>query len=88
MISAGRGGPSRRSPALAPGRARLVLALGLAGIHAANLLRLALVGARWGAEALQEFHRHAGRVLFLAWMVAFWALVPRRFEGAPPGGRA
>lgn len=64
------------------------LALGVAGLHAANVLRLVLlgyVGYAWGGEALQRFHRHAGWVLFLAWTLAFWALVLRRFEG--PGAR-
>lgn len=67
-----------------PGRLAAYLALGLAGVHLANVLRLvllALVGYEWGAQALQDFHRHAGWVLFLLWMIVFWALVLRRFEG-------
>lgn len=60
------------------------LALGLVGLHVANVIRLvllALVGYRWGGDALQSFHRHAGWVLFLLWTLAFWWLVLRRFEG-------
>ena len=59
------------------------LALGLLGLHVANVLRLillALVGVHWGGKALQDFHQHAGWVLFLAWAVLFWWLVLRRFE--------
>lgn len=59
------------------------LALGLLGLHVANVLRLVLlglVGHRWGGDALQAFHRHAGWVLFLAWGILFWWLVLRRFE--------
>ncbi|HET6403874.1 MAG TPA: exosortase/archaeosortase family protein [Candidatus Thermoplasmatota archaeon] len=59
------------------------LALGLLGLHVANVVRLillALVGYEWGGEALQTFHQHAGWVLFLAWAVLFWWLVLRRFE--------
>lgn len=71
-----------------PRRLAAYLALGLAGIHVANVLRLALlawVGYRWGGEALQDFHQHAGWLLFLAWMVLFWWLVLRRFEGRGDG---
>ncbi len=67
-----------------PRRLALYLAIGLAGIHVANVVRLTMlgyVGYQWGAQALQSFHQHAGWVLFLVWMVAFWALVLRRFEG-------
>lgn len=67
-----------------PMRLAAYLALGLFGLHVANVLRLvllALVGWRWGGEALQSFHQHAGWVIFLVWTLAFWALVLRRFEG-------
>lgn len=67
-----------------PRRLAAYLLLGLAGVHLANVLRLALlawVGYRWGGEALQSFHQHAGWLLFLAWMMLFWWLVLRRFEG-------
>lgn len=71
----------RRTP---PGRLAAYLAVGLLGLHVANVLRLALlgfVGHAWGGEALQAFHRHAGWVLFLAWSLLFWAVVLRRLEG-------
>jgi exosortase/archaeosortase family protein len=67
-----------------PKRLAAYLALGLVGLHAANVVRLAmlgLVGEQWGGVALQQAHQHLGWVLFLAWTVAFWWLVLRRFEG-------
>lgn len=66
-----------------PKRLAAYLAVGLVGLHVANVARLvllAVVGERWGAAALQDFHRHAGWVLFLAWTLLFWAVVLRRFE--------
>ncbi|HEX2021546.1 MAG TPA: exosortase/archaeosortase family protein [Candidatus Thermoplasmatota archaeon] len=60
------------------------LAVGLVGLHFANVLRLILlgwVGHRWGGEALQTAHEHAGWVLFVAWSLLFWAVVLRRLEG-------
>lgn len=60
------------------------MALGLAGLHAANVLRLAMLGAvgqAWGGEALQAAHEHAGWLFFLAFTLAFWFVVLRRFEG-------
>lgn len=74
----------RRTP---PARLAAYLALGLLGLHVANVARLvalALVGARWGGDALQFFHRHLGWALFLAWTLLFWWLVLRRFEGRTP----
>ena len=71
----------RRTP---PARLAAYLAVGLLGLHVANVLRLVLlgfVGYKWGGDALQDFHRHAGWVLFLVWSVAFWAVVLRRMEG-------
>lgn len=68
---------------LAGPRLAAYLALGVVGLHVANVLRLALlgyVGYRWGAEALVLAHRHAGWVLFIAWTMLFWWLVLRRFE--------
>jgi exosortase/archaeosortase family protein len=67
-----------------PPRLAAYLTLGLVGLHVANIARLvllAVVGEAWGGVALQQFHQHAGWALFLAWMVLFWALVLRRFEG-------
>lgn len=63
-----------------PRRLALELGAGLVGLHAVNVLRLALlgvVGVRWGGEALQRVHQDAGWLLFLAWTVAFWAVVFR-----------
>ena len=74
--------PSRRLAAY--------LALGLVGLHVANVLRLSLlgyVGYRWGGAALQTFHQHAGWVLFLVWTIVFWLLVLRRFEGPARAAR-
>ena len=71
----------RRTP---PMRLAAYLAVGLLGLHLANVLRLILlgfVGYKWGGEALQAFHQHAGWVLFLLWSVGFWAVVLRRLEG-------
>ena len=70
-----------------PRRLAVYMLVGLAGVHVANVVRLVLlgvVGYKWGGEALQDFHQHAGWVLFLAWMILFWALVLRRFEGRAP----
>lgn len=75
----------RRTP---PARLAAYLAVGLVGLHVANVLRLVLLGVvgwKWGAEALQVTHKHAGWVLFLAWSVLFWAVVLRRFEGPGAG---
>lgn len=76
----------RRTP---PMRLAAYLAVGLLGLHVANVLRLVLlgmVGYKWGGDALQDFHQHAGWVLFLVWSLGFWAVVLRRMEGpAPPG---
>lgn len=67
-----------------PKRLAAYLAIGVAGLHAANVARLvllAVVGVRWGGDALQAVHQHAGWVLFLAWALVFWWLVLRRWEG-------
>lgn len=67
-----------------PPRLAAYLGLGLLGLHAANVVRLIALGAvgfAWGGQALQDFHEHAGWVLFLGWTIAFWWLVLRRFEG-------
>lgn len=71
-----------------PRRLAGYLALGLAGLHLANLGRLVvlgLVGERWGGAALQFAHEHLGWVLFLVWTLLFWMLVLRRLEGPAPG---
>jgi exosortase/archaeosortase family protein len=56
----------------------LLLGLGAIGVYLMNLVRLvvlAIVGHRWGGGALQTVHAHAGWVLFLVLVVAFWGLV-------------
>ena len=67
-----------------PMRLAAYVAIGVVGLHVANILRIALlvvVGDRWGSDALQATHRHAGWVLFLVWSLLFWAVVLRRLEG-------
>lgn len=66
-----------------PGGRRLALwsAIGLAGVYAANLLRLVtvfLVGYQWGGDALERVHAQAGWVFFVAWALLFARLAPRR----------
>lgn len=71
-----------------PTRLAAYLAVGVVGLHFANVVRIALlvvVGERWGVDALQAFHKHAGWVFFLAWSLLFWAVVLRRLEG---GGKS
>lgn len=66
-------------------RATVLLAIGLVGLHLVNVARLvllALVGERFGADALMSAHRHAGWALFLAFSVAFWWAAMRK-TGAP-----
>ena len=70
-----------------PLRLAALLALGLVGVYVANLLRLvllALVGYRWGGAALQTAHAHAGWIIFVAWMLAYWWIVLRHLQGGPP----
>jgi exosortase/archaeosortase family protein len=70
-----------RTPAL---RLTALLALGLAGVYAANLLRLlalAAIGHAWGGDALQTAHAHAGWIIFVGWMILYWWLVLSRFHG-------
>lgn len=69
-----------------PRRLAALVALGLLGVYVANLVRLvllALVGYRWGGVALQNTHEHAGWLLFVAWMLAYWWIVLRRLQGPP-----
>lgn len=64
-----------------------LLAAGAFAVYAMNLVRLvllAVVGHRWGGQALQTVHAHAGWVLFLALVVAFWGLVLPRIEKRYP----
>ncbi|HVL87372.1 MAG TPA: exosortase/archaeosortase family protein [Candidatus Thermoplasmatota archaeon] len=74
---------------LPPRRLALYALLGLAGVWLANVARLvllAVVGREWGGRALQEAHQHAGWALFLAFTLAFWFLVLRRFEQPAAAG--
>lgn len=69
-----------------PMRLAAYVAIGVVGLHFANVLRIAMlvvVGERWGIDALQTFHKHAGWVFFLAFSLLFWAVVLRRMEGGP-----
>lgn len=68
---------------LVPRRFAAYLGLGLAGLYAANLLRLivlAKVGQVWGGTTLQQVHAHLGWILFVGFMLVFWGLVLRRWE--------
>lgn len=67
-----------------PMRLAAYVAIGVVGLHVANILRITLlivVGDKWGGDALQTVHKHAGWVLFLLWSLLFWAVVLRRLEG-------
>lgn len=72
-----------------PGGRRLAVwcCIGLAGVYAANLLRLGvltLVGYAWGVDALLQVHAQAGWVFFVAWALLFTHLA-RRAGTARPG---
>lgn len=76
-------------------RLAIMLAVGLIGVYAANLVRLlilVMVGYWWGGAALRATHAHAGWLLFVGWIMAFWWVVLRRFHHSmgPPirSGRA
>lgn len=59
-------------------------AIGLGGVYLVNVVRLvslALVGSRWGIDALVSFHANAGWMFFLLWSAAFAVIVIR------PGAR-
>jgi exosortase/archaeosortase family protein len=65
-----------------PGGRRLALwsCIGLAGVYAANLLRLtllSLVGYAWGPAALLQAHAQAGWIVFVAWALLFTHLAHR-----------
>ncbi|MEA3203493.1 MAG: hypothetical protein QOI63_1168 [Thermoplasmata archaeon] len=71
-----------------PGGRRLAVwsAIGLLGVYAANLLRLAvlaLVGYAWGPAALLRAHAEAGWMFFVAWAILF-AWLARRSGAARP----
>ncbi|PSG98073.1 hypothetical protein BRD56_02115 [Thermoplasmatales archaeon SW_10_69_26] len=74
-----------------PGRAVVLLTLGLLGVYLMNLVRLvalALVGYRWGGSALQTVHAHAGWVLFLVLVLVFWGLLLPAIESLRPAEEA
>jgi exosortase/archaeosortase family protein len=48
--------------------------VGIAGVYAVNVVRLvvlALVGSRWGADALEWVHANLGWMFFVAWSACF-----------------
>lgn len=56
-------------------------AIGIGGVYAVNVIRLvtlALVGSRWGADALQWAHANLGWMFFVLWTAAFALVVTRR----------
>lgn len=60
------------------GRLALWTLIGLGGVYVTNLMRLATlmwVGHQWGSEALIQTHEQAGWIFFVAWALAFAALV-------------
>jgi exosortase/archaeosortase family protein len=60
--------------------------IGLLGVYAANLLRLAfltMVGYGWGVDALLQVHAQAGWVFFVSWALLFAAT----HGGALDGGK-
>lgn len=74
------------------GRLAAWAALGLVGVYAANVLRLAalmFVGYAWGSDALLRTHEQAGWIVFVAWSLVFAALARshRADEAAPPRER-
>jgi exosortase/archaeosortase family protein len=74
---------------VAPLRAAALVAAGLAGLWALNLVRLvalAAIGVRWGMAALQAAHANLGWLLFCGFMALFWAVAlrtPRLGKPAP-----
>jgi exosortase/archaeosortase family protein len=59
--------------------------IGVVGVYAANLLRLAtlmVVGHQWGSDALLKVHEQAGWIFFVAWAVLFARLA--RSKARPP----
>lgn len=73
-----------------PRRAALLVAAGVAGLWAMNLLRLVIlarVGVAWGPAALQSTHANVGWILFALYMTLFWAIALRHAKPeakAPP----
>lgn len=68
-----------------PGNRELAtwMAIGIAGVYAANLVRLAAllaVGHAWGLDALMQAHAQAGWLFFAAWALAFSWLAARNVK--------
>jgi exosortase/archaeosortase family protein len=66
-----------------------VLALGLAGVFAVNVLRIFLVvllGYFSGYQAALIFHNYGGAILTLVWLLIFWTLVLRGENRTVPDG--
>ncbi len=71
--------------------------IGIAAVYLVNMVRLvglAIVGHRWGGDALQTVHAHGGWVLFLVLVLVFWGLilpltdrVAEKFKGRARGKR-
>jgi exosortase/archaeosortase family protein len=72
-------------------RTAALVAAGLAGLWALNLVRLVLlaaIGVRWGMAALQAAHANLGWLFFVAFMALFWAVALRKTAPADPPGPA
>lgn len=72
---------------LPPGKLALLLASGLGGLWAMNIVRLAIlarVGIAQGGVVLQEWHAHLGWALFLVFTLVFWGVALRRPAVASP----
>ena len=60
----------------------LVLVVGVLGVFAVNVLRILLVvllGYFSGYPAALIFHNYGGTIMTLAWLLAFWTFVLRRY---------
>jgi exosortase/archaeosortase family protein len=69
-------------------RGLLWSAIGLGGVYVVNVIRLitlALVGSRWGGDALEWTHANAGWAFFVAWSAMFAWLSMGRAKKAMPG---
>ncbi len=63
-------------------RLKWFLALGILAAYVANLLRMYIIvmmGHFYGREALLWTHAHAGWLIYMAWIAAFWWLLFRWF---------
>jgi exosortase/archaeosortase family protein len=63
-------------------RKAAVIALGVLGVFAVNVLRIfivVLLGYYVGYPAALVFHDYGGTLMILAWLLAFWTFVLRRY---------